>query len=131
MGSAPKHAGSVGGTTTIRQKALEHVKANPGRTASEVAKAIGAKPASVSSDLFKMLDEGLIERVWQRSAFNREAWCYFVVPSTRRQRALARERQAARDERKRAEEDRLKALEDAYAARKNPTPRYVRDPLGD
>lgn len=75
---------------TVRQLSLGFLQKNPGRTATEVARAVRYGEATVSSELYRMAQEGLLERVRQRSVFNRQAWCYFLArgkKAKRKQRA--------------------------------------------
>ncbi len=46
---------------TIRDAILQHLKFNPGRSATQIAKDLGKKPGSVSSVLHTLRENGEIE----------------------------------------------------------------------
>jgi predicted transcriptional regulator len=47
---------------TLRRRILSYVMKNPGQTATLIARALGAKLASVASDLHKFTKKGMMSR---------------------------------------------------------------------
>lgn len=61
---------------TQKQQVREFVKANPGKTATEIAQATGIRPANVSSVLVKGFYAGSFKREKPEGT---KGWVYFLV----------------------------------------------------
>lgn len=61
---------------TQKEKVVEYVRNNPGKTAVQIAKAVELKTNNVSSILIKGFDSGIFTRKKPDGA---KGWVYFVV----------------------------------------------------
>lgn len=64
---------------TQKDKVVDYVGSNPGKTAVQIAKATELKAANVSSILVKGFDAGLFKREKPEGA---KGWVYALAPKT-------------------------------------------------